>query len=261
MNEEWVNFSKELLSSYIESFKEISEEQNKNFQIKREHSFRVGDIVYWLTQKLKWNGEDTKDAVISGIFHDLGRFPQLIKYNTFNDLKSVDHAEYSVEILKKEGFLEKLDRKETDDIYYAIEQHNKFDSPGNGGEMMYSLARILRDADKIDILKVLTDYYSQRNAEPNHTLTWELPKGSSVSSEVAKTVLAGKLVQKKDVNSEIDVKIMQLSWVFDLNYKYSVEYILEKRLFEKIYNSLPKNDLVIDIYRKVKVYAENKLLE
>ena len=47
--------------------------------------------------------------------------------------------------------------------------------------------------------------------------------------------------------------------VFDLNFKPSFELIFEQRFFEKIYNSLPKNDLVIEIYRKIKIYTENKL--
>jgi len=57
------------------------------------------------------------------------------------------------------------------------------------------------------------------------------------------------------------VKIMQLSWIYDINFKASVEIILNNRYLEKIYSSLPKNDTVIDIYRKIKIFANNKLFE
>jgi hypothetical protein len=53
---------------------------------------------------------------------------------------------------------------------------------------------------------------------------------------------------------------MQLSWVYDINFKPTFEYLLKNRFLEKIYNTLPKKDIIIDIYRKVKVFAENKLL-
>jgi hypothetical protein len=53
----------------------------------------------------------------------------------------------------------------------------------------------------------------------------------------------------------MDVKIMQLSWVFDINFKSSIEMIFQNRYLEKIYSSLPKNDTVIEIYRKIKVFA------
>ena len=146
-------------------------------------------------------------------------------------------------------------------VFFAIYHHNKLQLPKKGKEREMIHASILRDADKLDILKVLTDYYSDKNKKPNHTLTWELPTGGTVSKPVAKEILAGKLVPKGKVKNETDVKIMQLSWVFDLNFKPSFEIISENRLFEKIYNTLPKTDTVIEIYRKVKVYSENKLLE
>jgi hypothetical protein len=83
-------------------------------------------------------------------------------------------------------------------------------------------------------------------------LTWELPKSSQVSPGVIKEVLSGKMVTKKEVKNEADVKILQMSWVFDINYKYTVGQVFRNRYLEKIYDSLPKNDPVIEIYRKIK---------
>jgi len=261
MKEDWINTSTALLNNYIESFGNLTEEQENNFTIKKEHSLRVAEVAQLISAKLKLNEIDTAIAFLSALFHDIGRFSQLVEYNTFDDLKSVDHAELSVEILKKEGFLQQLGCSETEIIYAAILEHNKFEVSKKLNEQELLHARILRDADKLDILKVLTDYYTQRNIQPNHTLTWGLPKGNSVSENVSRDVLTGKLVQKKDVASEVDVKIMQLSWIYDLNFKSSVEFAFQKRFFEKIYSSLPKNDKIIDIYRKIKVFGENKMLE
>jgi hypothetical protein len=147
-------------------------------------------------------------------------------------------------------------------IFTTIIYHNKFELPRTLDNKEVIHARLLRDADKLDILKVLTDYYAGKNQSVNHMLTWELPKASpKVSDGVVKEVLAGKLVSKKEVKSETDVKIMQLSWIYDINYKTTVGMILRNRYFEKIYNSLPKNDQIFEIYRKIKVFAENKMME
>jgi len=54
---------------------------------------------------------------------------------------------------------------------------------------------------------------------------------------------------------------MQMSWVFDLNYKPSFEFLSKSRYLEAIYSTLPKNDLIIEIYRKIKVYTENRILQ
>ena len=250
-----------LFTAYVDSFHNLNESQIKNFAIKKEHSLRVSEIAQWISLKLELDDTNASIAKLAALFHDIGRFSQLIEYDTFDDSKSVDHAERSVEILKKEGFLQKLGCDSEELVFSTILAHSKYKIPVRLNETELLHAKILRDADKLDIFKVLSDYYSQRNVQAKHTLTWELPKGNSISENVERDILAGKVVYKKDVVSEVDVKIMQLSWVYDLNFKCTVEYALRQRFFEKIYNSLPKNDKIIDIYRKIKVFGENKIME
>ena len=259
--EDWKTRAQEFFESYVNSFIQLSPRQEENFTIKKEHSFRVADNAGRLSDIMHLNSDDRKVAYLSGLFHDIGRFEQLADYNTFNDVNSVDHAEHSVKVLKEKDVMNDLGSELQELVYFAIHYHNKLQLPKkrNDREMMH--ARLLRDADKLDILKVLTDYYSDKKRKPNHTLTWDLPANGLVSPAVAKQIFSGKLISKENVKNETDVKIMQLSWVYDLNFKSTIEFIFQNRFFEKIYNTLPKNDLIIEIYRKVKVYAENKLLE
>ncbi|MCF6358597.1 MAG: HD domain-containing protein [Draconibacterium sp.] len=255
--ESWEEKLSKWFNSYCNSFKGLTDEQRRDFDIKRDHSIRVANFSVQLADKLGFSVEEQKLAYFVGLFHDVGRFRQLKEFNTFNDAKSVDHAKYSVEVLNENGLFEKFEMEDVGLIITAIQNHNKLQLPGKLTENELKFAKLIRDADKIDILKVLTEYYSTRNGVANHTLTWELPKGSSVSKTVAKEILDEKLVSKKNVLSEIDVKIMQMSWVYDLNYRFSFEHLLKNRFLETIYNTLPKNDLVIEIYRNVKVYSEN----
>ena len=258
--EERVNLAQTDFKAYYESFKGLTDQQQHNFTIKLEHSLRVAGICNMIAQKLGWTEEERGIACIAGIFHDVGRFKQLIEFDTFNDTKSVDHAEYSVQVIKENGFLNGLTEDQQEVVVEAIRQHNKRELPRDLSEKALPYAKLLRDADKLDILKVLTDYYSNPKAAPNHTLTWELPKGSTVTPAVAKQVLSGNLVSKSDVANLLDIKIMQLSWVFDMNFKPSFQLLMDKRFLEKIYASLTKNDIVIQIYRMVKVFAENKIM-
>jgi HD superfamily phosphohydrolase YqeK len=255
--ESWVSNLNKWFDSYCDSFVGLTDDQNNNFNIKREHSKRVADFSVQLANKLDFSVEEQKLAYFIGLFHDVGRFRQLKEFNTFSDTKSVDHAEYSVDVLNEEGVLEMFKIESVDVVVTAIHNHNKLKLPEKISEQELKFAKLIRDADKIDILKVLTEYYSKRNGVANHTLMWELPKGSSVSKSVSKEILNEKLVSKENVVSEIDVKIMQMSWVYDINYRHSFEYLLKNRFLETIYNTLPKNDLIIEIYRKVKVYSEN----
>lgn len=258
---EVVNISVKEFNSYIDSFKDLTESQKRNFDIKREHSIRVADNCIFLAEKLDFTESQMQIAYLSGLFHDIGRFKQLVEFDTLNDEKSVDHAEYSVKVLESEPLFANIDFGNKDLVFKSILNHNKYKIPDGMSEQELLYIRLTRDADKLDIFKVLTDYYLNKNTSPNHTLTWELPKGNTVSPGVVKEIMAGKQVTKKNVASEIDIKIMQLSWVYDLNFRPSFEYLLRNRFLERIYNTLPKNDMVIEIYRKIKVYSENKILQ
>lgn len=258
--EDWIKNAKDWFENYCDSFQNLTDQQQLNFSIKKEHSYRVAQIALSLSGKMNWPEEEVKTAFLIGLLHDIGRFRQLLEYNTFNDDKSVDHAELALEILKEVNPFESLSFENQETLYTAIQNHNKFTIKNNLSEHELEHSKLIRDADKLDIYKVLTDYYSSRNVKANHTLTWELEKGTKVSPEVAKEILAGKIVSKKNVLSEIDVKIMQLSWVYDMNYRISAQQLLDSRYLQIIYNSLPKNDLVFDIYRSIKVFGENKIL-
>lgn len=259
--EDWYKSAVSEFETYVNSFSGLTPEQQKNFDIKKDHSLRVAGNSRQLASSLNLNEEDEKVAVLAAVFHDIGRFSQIVEYNTLNDTVSTDHAELAVEILKTKKFLASLNEENREIVYTTILHHNKFELPRNLGQREMTHARLLRDADKLDILKVLTDYYANKNKTPNHMLTWELPKSSHISSGVVKEILSGKLVSKKEVKNEADVKVMQLSWIYDIYYKNTVGMILRNRYLEKIYESLPKNDQIFEIYRKIKVFAENKMME
>lgn len=257
---ELISVSTDWFNKYYGTFTGLSESHQRIFEIKKEHSIRVADITLILSEKLEWAEEDRKLSFLIGILHDIGRFSQMLEYNTFSDEKSVDHAERAINILKEANLLEIAGISSKELVYAAILNHNKFKIQEGltGQELLHS--KLIRDADKLDIYRVLTDYYSTRNGDLNHTLTWDLPKGTIVSPAVAKEILSGKMVSKKNLVSETDIKIMQLSWVYDLNFRPTFEYLLKHRYLENIYSSLPKNDLVIEIYRKIKVFTENKIM-
>lgn len=258
---EWVSASNVLFSEYINSFSNLSEQFRNNFLIKKEHSFRVAKLSYSIAQQQEFSKEDCYLSYLIGVFHDIGRFRQLIEFNTFDDSKSLNHAQYSIEVLNEEKILDRLNCKKKDIVFTAIENHNKLTIEKGLTANQLRFSKLLRDADKLDILNVLSDYYSSPNKKPNHTLTWELPKNNAVSRDVLRQVTNGELVSKKYVKSETDVKVMQLSWVYDFNFRVSYENLLQNRYIEKVYKSMPKNDSTIEIFRIIKVFVENKILE
>ncbi len=245
---------------YVSSFKGLDESNTRNFQIKRGHTFRVIENIEGLAKHLELPEEDIQLATLIALFHDIGRFPQLINYNTFNDAESEDHAQMGIKVLNEQEALSALKEESRNLILTAIDGHNKFKISPKLDQREQLFSKLIRDADKLDILKVLSDYYSNKDREPNHTITWDFPDTPTISEEVVKAIHKEMLVPKAALKNQNDIKIMQMSWVYDLNFKASFKLLNERRYMEKIYNTLPKKDEVFNIYRKIKIFTENQFL-
>ena len=61
-------------------------------KLKIDHTYRVAKA----DPKLSW---------LCGMLHDIGRFEQVRRYNTFVDAESVDHASLSCELLFQDGLI------------------------------------------------------------------------------------------------------------------------------------------------------------
>jgi putative nucleotidyltransferase with HDIG domain len=245
--------------AYYRSFKGLDNNQERNFEIKKDHSYRVAELAESIATKAGLDDATQALAYPAGLFHDIGRFPQFIKYNTFNDSVSADHAALSLEVVQGGGFLSNLPAEKVEAVCSAIFLHNKAELGGNYSETTGMLAKVLRDADKLDILHVLSDYYEKKNAQPNHTLTWELPIGFKISDEVAAALSTGKTIPKAAIKNQLDLKVFQMSWVHDLNFKASFRLLSQGRFFDRIYATIPKSDKVIEYYRGLKIIIENRI--
>ena len=137
-------------------------------------------------------------AWLLGLLHDIGRFEQVRKYNTFNDDESVDHAELGADILFKEGLIDLFPTSTLPDGWpkiaeTAIRQHNKLNLAEGLDETTETLSNILRDADKVDIFRVLIELsYSNHNRGINLVQ----PENYEVSPEVMKFVMAHRCVPR-----------------------------------------------------------------
>ena len=248
-----------LFEGYYHSFKNLDPAKKRNFEIKKDHSNRVAELMLSIAKREKMDEDVFPLIHATGLFHDIGRFSQLVDYDTFNDELSVDHAALSVDVLKSKEMLSEFDPVQQEMIMSAILYHNKKEVPKHLEGTARMLASLLRDADKLDILEVLSEYYERKSGEPNHTLTWNLPDAHRISEEVAKVILIKKTIPREIIHNRHDVKVFQMSWVFDLNYKTSFQILSQRRFMERIYQSLPKSEKIIEFYRGIKIFVENRI--
>ncbi|GAP70799.1 HD superfamily phosphodieaserase, includes HD domain of RNase Y [Bacteroidales bacterium 6E] len=251
---------KQFFESFLLFYSGWNKGQSRKVELKKQHCYRVSELAGHIAVSLQLDKEEVALARIIGLLHDLGRFPQLLKFNTYDDSISADHASLAIDELERGNLLQDVDRETASLIKVAIYQHNKSVLPENLNEREMLFCNILRDADKLDILHSLTEYYANPFGEPSHTMSWDLPRGKGISEEVALAVKSGKSVTRDELKTQDDIKVMQLSWVYDLNFKASFRILSRGRYVDIIYSALPKRDIVFDIYRNVRIYVENQFL-
>ena len=94
-----VNNAKRVFKEYVSNYNL----QDGKIALKVAHILRVSELSKKIATSLNLSEEDIKLAELIGLLHDIGRFEQVRKYNTFIDKISINHGEYGVKILFEWG--------------------------------------------------------------------------------------------------------------------------------------------------------------
>lgn len=253
--------AREYFDSYYLKHKSDDLTIQKSIDLKKNHTLRVVENMEKLTKALFLNEEQKNIAEVIALFHDAGRFPQYTKYGTFNDEESEDHAQLSVTAIESAAFFAEIDETSQQIIKTAILNHSKIQVPKLEEEQMLLFCQLLRDADKLDVWAMVTNQFRDKSNDDMKIIMYNLPNQNQVSDKIVKAIQLEKLAKKEDMKTMNDFRLMLMSWVFDLNFKASFNILNQNRYIEKIYNTLPKQDGIINAYRTLKLFVENKFVE
>ena len=244
-------------ASYCGSFRSSDAEVQRNFDLKELHTRNVCEAARLIAQ----GGGERRQmlAQVAALCHDLGRFPQYREYGTFLDSQSVNHAQLSARILKESSLLDFLPKAERDSVHFAVRLHNAFQIPAGLPPETEDLLRLVRDADKLDIWRVFVDYFFAPESERASGAGLGFPDLPDCSPEVLAAVEAGQMVQLTMLKSLHDFKLLQLSWVYDINFQSTLRLIKERGVLEQLAATLPKDAAVLAILDRVKDYLEQRL--
>ena len=244
------------MKKVIEIEKAIEEfiKYTKNFDLsnnrikgKQEHSLRVMRISEEIAKRLNWKKEEIEIATLIGLLHDIGRFEQYQEFKTFHDSRSVDHGDLGVKILQKDNTIRKYlkDKKYDEIILTSIEQHNKYKLKDVLPKETEKYCKLIKDADKIDILYESIIMFWQGEEE-------EIENGI-ITQRVFEEFMNENLVKHEIKKEKIDEVVGFLSYVFDIFYKESLEILKEKKYF---------NDLIMKFnWKQEKTKEDMKKIE
>ncbi|OFW84245.1 MAG: hypothetical protein A2018_07015 [Alphaproteobacteria bacterium GWF2_58_20] len=218
------------------------------FQLKYHHTLRVRDLCVRIAQRMSWPEEDVAAAAAVGLLHDVGRFPQILDYGHFRDHDSFNHARRSMEIVRDGGWLSECPEDERLAILGAIDQHNHVALAEGLPERADRLARIIRDADKIDILMCVFD---------------DLKAQADLTDRMPNPALLAQLGMRQpicyaDVKSFPDMLVAWLVWPYDLNYAPSRQILRESGALGRIFDFLPDMDVLRQVRQDVETFLRSE---
>ena len=274
---------KNVINAFAEYVRNYDPSDEK-IKLKIDHTYRVAGLCQRIAESLGLSEPDVDIAWLLGMLHDIGRFEQIRRFGTFNDVQSVDHAEFGADLLFKEGLIRKFaegyyeecelarsgdeeaeqiiknnehHNKDTGLLELAIRQHNKYRIKEDLTERQRMFCDILRDADKVDIFKVNADI----PMEIIYDVTTEELKNGVITKEVLESFYKKETVLKSVRRSAVDHIVGHISLLFELVYKESYRQAKEQGYVYKLLDfksDVPEVNAEFDDMRK---YIDEFLME
>lgn len=229
------HMAQDTFDCYVNRF-DVSDEK---VRLKIAHTGRVCSLCERIAGSLELTDEEKDLAWLLGLLHDVGRFGQLKEYGTFNDALSVDHAKCGADFLFAEGHIRDYVKEDRYDalLETAIRNHNVFRLPSGLSEKELMFCRILRDADKIDILRVNIE----TPVEEIYNCTRRDVEEASVTEAVFASFVEKHAVEHRLKKTSIDRVVGHASLVFELEYPISVHIVKEQGYLDELLHFPTRN--------------------
>lgn len=227
MTEQELIALRDWFAAYVKTFYSEDADIQQHMLLKEEHTYKVMEHCRALAGALDLDADSCRLAQAVGLLHDVGRFSQYSTYRTFVDHKSVDHAQLGLKVIERLPELAGLPPGQQDELRFAIGNHNIMKLPEAMTDGCRLYATLIRDADKLDIFRVLSPYLTP-------------PSDKRYSAVFVEDLLLGRQSSYKNIRLPEDRKLIRLSWIYDINYIWTLRQIVERRYIETIVAHLPQ---------------------
>jgi len=189
-------------------------------QLKRAHTAMVVRNAEAIAAGEGFDARTRTAALAAALLHDTGRYEQLKRYDTFRDSDSVDHAVFSHDIVCGLGWLDGF--AEANPVLAAVLYHNRRDLPEGLDPFTRTIAETVRDADKLDIFRVLETLVAQPGWREDRQAFWNLEIEAPPNPAVLRCIAEKLPVDYQHIKSLSDFVLIQVGWIlYGLNFETS----------------------------------------
>lgn len=244
---------RETFAAYVKNY----DDNDEKIKLKIGHTYRVSELCQKIAVSAGFCEQDVELSWLTGMLHDVGRFEQLRKYNTFIDAESVDHAGLGADILFREGKIRDYVEDSTNDLLLekVIRLHSVYRLPETLTKRERMFSELLRDADKIDILKVNVEV----PLEEIYNVTTEELTQAEVSEAVMHSFYEKHAILRNLKQTVVDHLVGHISLIYELVYPLSLKIVMEQGYLEKMMNFQSENEKTrtqfAEIRRQIRNYV------
>ncbi len=279
MEQELLEKFRTWFDDYVTGFYSEDEYVNTNLKMKQLHSRRTCSVTRELVDQLELDTNQKRIAETIALFHDIGRFEQFIRYGTYNDARSVNHCQLGLRVLRETNVLAPVDRAEREVIEKAIEYHGRKELPSDLDDQCLLFSKVIRDADKVDVLYVITEYHKQyleivtrrpwpvtratsderRATRVLQSLLLELPDEPKYSPKIVDALLHGRRIDHKELRTMNDMRLLLIGWVYDVNFAATLKQIRERGFLDVLFDFLPRTCDIESVRRIISHYIDSRI--
>ena len=202
-----------LYDGYVDGYRGADGKLPDMMQLKRVHTAFVVKNAELIADGEGFDGLERETALAAALLHDTGRYEQLLRYNTFKDSESVDHAVFSHDIVKEKGWLDEVGARRPDAVLAAVLYHNRRDIPGDLDKVTQIASETVRDADKLDIFRVLEDQVAHTDWRSDSRAFWNLAVSAPPNPVVVACIEGRRPVDYQNIKSLSDFVLIQVGWM------------------------------------------------
>ncbi len=230
--------------AYVDRFRQPSGSLEPMLELKYVHCGRVAGVAEGIAADLGWPADEVRLARTVGLLHDVGRFSQFRQFGTYHDPVSVDHGQRGCEVLAAERALEPCPEDLARLIRSTVRLHNARVLPPALGPAAGRFVRLVRDADKIDALRIFDEAIETGSLQDNPEICWNMPRHGPLSQRLLEDLGQGRIGSYAEVKSVDDFQLVLLSWAFDLQFPPARRRARAAGYFDRMLGRLPDGPLV-----------------
>lgn len=241
MRQEELNRLCNWFEEFVQPYLDTDPEGFGNINLKIVHTRKVCEVMALLCAGEGLSPEETRIAQSIALLHDVGRFPQFKRWRTFRDSESDNHARLAIDVIRAENLLAGIEPAERLLIEEAVRFHNLLELPKKYRSPTALFIRLIRDADKLDIWRVFVELQSKPPQERASAANLGFADDPDrVSGTCLKNLADGSIIRLDSVQTVNDFKLLQISWVYDLNFATSRRILLERGHIQALASTLPE---------------------